>query len=72
VWDVGQIPDENFPAGGGPVTRGSFTATKKLLPQLAEIGYVPAEAVKPVSEAWSSAAAALKPWRWMVRWGWSL
>ena len=33
------------------------------------------EAVKPVPEAWWIAAAApksLKPWRWMVRWRWSL
>ena len=43
VWDAGQIPDENFPAGGGPATQGSFTATKKLLPQLAEIGYKPGD-----------------------------
>jgi len=41
MWDTGQIPDANFPAGGGPATQGSFTSTKRLLPQLAEIGYRP-------------------------------
>src|SRR5262249_6959210 len=39
MWDVGQIPDENFPANGGPATQGSFTSTKKLLPQLEAVGY---------------------------------
>jgi len=43
IWDVGQIPDESFPAGGGMAVQGSFTSTKKLLPQLAEIGYKPTD-----------------------------
>jgi N-acyl homoserine lactone hydrolase len=43
VWDVGQIPDGNFPADGGMAVQGSFTSTKKLVPQLAEIGYKPAD-----------------------------
>lgn len=42
MWDVGQIADAAFPADGKPVT-GMFGATKKLLPQLAEIGYKPAD-----------------------------
>jgi N-acyl homoserine lactone hydrolase len=42
VWDVGVVPDEAFPAGGGPVTQGISTATKTLKGQLAEIGYKPA------------------------------
>ena len=43
VWDVGQIPDANFPANGGPATQGVFTSTQKLLPQLAALGYRPAD-----------------------------
>lgn len=43
MWDVGQIPDENFPPDGGVATQGAFTATKPLLPQLAEVGYTPAD-----------------------------
>jgi glyoxylase-like metal-dependent hydrolase (beta-lactamase superfamily II) len=42
LWDAGQIADEAFPADGKPVT-GMFGATKKLLPQLAEIGYKPSD-----------------------------
>src|SRR6187401_1069414 len=30
MWDVGQIPDANFPANGGPATQGVFTSPKKL------------------------------------------
>jgi glyoxylase-like metal-dependent hydrolase (beta-lactamase superfamily II) len=43
MWDVGVVPDEAFPAGGGPVTQGISTATKPLKAQLAEIGYKPAD-----------------------------
>lgn len=43
MWDVGQIPDANFPADGGPATQGVFRATQKLLPQLAAIGYKPSD-----------------------------
>ena len=43
MWDVGQIPDANFPANGGTATQGVFTSTKKLLPQLAALGYKPSD-----------------------------
>jgi glyoxylase-like metal-dependent hydrolase (beta-lactamase superfamily II) len=43
MWDVGQIPDANFPPGGGKATQGVFTATKPLLPQLAAVGYKPSD-----------------------------
>jgi glyoxylase-like metal-dependent hydrolase (beta-lactamase superfamily II) len=43
IWDVGQIADEAFPADGKPATTGVFAASKKLLPQLAELGYKPAD-----------------------------
>lgn len=43
MWDVGQIPDANFPANGGTATQGVFTSTKKLLPQLAALGYAPSD-----------------------------
>jgi N-acyl homoserine lactone hydrolase len=42
VWDVGQIADANMPATG-PGTQGPFRVSKKLLPQLAELGYKPAD-----------------------------
>ncbi|MEI9813169.1 MAG: N-acyl homoserine lactonase family protein [Acidobacteriota bacterium] len=40
LWDAGQIPDAQFPPTG-PAKDGVMTATKKLVPQLAEIGYKP-------------------------------
>jgi N-acyl homoserine lactone hydrolase len=43
MWDVGQIPDASFPAAGGTATQGVFTSTKKLLPQLAAVGYKPSD-----------------------------
>ncbi len=43
IWDVGVIPDEAFPAGGGPARQDISTATKTLKSQLAEIGYKPAD-----------------------------
>jgi glyoxylase-like metal-dependent hydrolase (beta-lactamase superfamily II) len=42
MWDVGQIPDSAM-TSPGPWTQGVFRATKKLLPQLAEIGYKPSD-----------------------------
>ncbi len=41
MWDVGQIPDADFPADGSPATAGVYTSTKPLLPQLAAVGYTP-------------------------------
>jgi glyoxylase-like metal-dependent hydrolase (beta-lactamase superfamily II) len=38
IWDVGQIPDVNMPATG-PGSQGPFRTSKRLLPQLAELGY---------------------------------
>jgi glyoxylase-like metal-dependent hydrolase (beta-lactamase superfamily II) len=43
MWDVGQIPDASFPADGGTAKAGVFTATRKLLPQLAAVGYKPSD-----------------------------
>ena len=43
MWDVGQISDEKFPEDGKPANTGVFQAKKKLLPQLAEIGYKPSD-----------------------------
>ncbi|MEP6963730.1 MAG: MBL fold metallo-hydrolase, partial [Acidobacteriota bacterium] len=42
LWDSGQIADEAFPPTG-PATQGISTVTKELLPQLAQIGYKPAD-----------------------------
>ncbi len=43
MWDVGQIPDASFPADGSTAKAGVFTSTKKLLPQLAAVGYKPSD-----------------------------
>src|SRR5262249_50631324 len=43
MWDVGQIPDANFPPGGGKATQGVFTSTKTLVSQLAAVGYKPSD-----------------------------
>jgi glyoxylase-like metal-dependent hydrolase (beta-lactamase superfamily II) len=47
MWDVGVIPDSAFKPDGSPATQGNspvaITATKPLLPQLAAIGYTPAD-----------------------------
>ena len=43
MWDVGQIPDASFPADGSTAKQGVFTSTKKLLPQLAALGYKPSD-----------------------------
>lgn len=43
MWDVGVIPDSMFKADGAPVTQGISTVTKPLLPQLAALGYTPAD-----------------------------
>ena len=43
VWDLGQIPDAEFPADGSPASAGVFSAEKPLLPQLAEVGYAPSD-----------------------------
>src|SRR5487761_1708058 len=42
VWDTGEIPDSAVKTDGSPTTQGAFTVTKPLLPQLAAIGYTPA------------------------------
>jgi len=42
MWDTGEISDKDFKAPG-PATQGAFTVTKPLLPQLAAIGYTPAD-----------------------------
>ena len=43
MWDNGDIPDSAFPAGGGPAHVGVVTQDKPLLPQLAAVGYTPAD-----------------------------
>ncbi len=43
MWDNGDIPDNAFPPGGGPATAGVVTQSRPLLPQLAEVGYTPAD-----------------------------
>ena len=47
MWDVGTVPDSAFKGDGSPVSQGnppvSITVNKPLLPQLAAIGYTPAD-----------------------------
>ncbi len=43
IWDTGEIPDSAFQSGVSPQTQGAFTVDRPLLPQLAAIGYTPAD-----------------------------
>jgi N-acyl homoserine lactone hydrolase len=43
IWDTGEIPDSAFASGVMPQTAGAFTVDRPLLPQLAAIGYTPAD-----------------------------
>src|SRR6266853_1140234 len=47
MWDVGVIPDSSFKPGGAPLTveypTSVATVAKPLVPQLAAVGYVPAD-----------------------------
>ncbi len=43
MWDVGQVPDKNFAPGQTVATQGNYDSDTPLLPQLAEIGYTPAD-----------------------------
>ena len=42
MWDTGEIPDSAFKDGGSPQKLNAFTVDRPLLPQLAAIGYTPA------------------------------
>lgn len=43
MWDTGEIPDSAFKPGVSPAKQGAFTVDRPLLPQLAAIGYTPAD-----------------------------
>ncbi len=43
MWDTGEIPDSAFASGISPAKQGAFTVDRPLLPQLAAIGYKPAD-----------------------------
>ncbi len=43
MWETGVIPDSRLPTDGTPRIEGEFTVTKALLPQLAAVGYTPAD-----------------------------
>jgi N-acyl homoserine lactone hydrolase len=43
MWDNGDIPDGAFPPGGGAAKAGVVTQATPLLPQLAAVGYTPAD-----------------------------
>ena len=43
IWDTGEIPDSAFKSGVAPQTAGAFTVDRPLLPQLAALGYTPAD-----------------------------
>src|SRR5947208_16303512 len=43
MWDVGVVSDSAFKGDGAPVTEGRSTVNKPLLPQLAALGYTPAD-----------------------------
>jgi glyoxylase-like metal-dependent hydrolase (beta-lactamase superfamily II) len=43
MWDTGEIPDSAFQNGVSPAKQGAFVVDRPLLPQLAAIGYTPAD-----------------------------
>jgi N-acyl homoserine lactone hydrolase len=43
MWDTGEITDSAVKTDGTPTKQGAFTVTRPLLPQLAAIGYTPAD-----------------------------
>ena len=43
MWDTGEIPDGAFKDGVSPQKLNNFTVDRPLLPQLAAIGYTPAD-----------------------------
>jgi glyoxylase-like metal-dependent hydrolase (beta-lactamase superfamily II) len=43
MWDNGDIPDSAFKPGGGAAQAGVVTQDRPLLPQLAAVGYTPAD-----------------------------
>src|SRR5262249_39799843 len=43
MWDSGGIPDASFPADGSEAKEGVMVAPRKLLPQLAAVGYKPSD-----------------------------
>jgi N-acyl homoserine lactone hydrolase len=43
MWDTGEIADSAVKTDGTPTKQGAFTVTRPLLPQLAAIGYMPAD-----------------------------
>jgi glyoxylase-like metal-dependent hydrolase (beta-lactamase superfamily II) len=43
IWDTGEIPDSAFKDGVSPQKLNAFTVDRPLLPQLAAIGYTPAD-----------------------------
>jgi N-acyl homoserine lactone hydrolase len=43
IWDTGEIPDSAFQSGVTPQKQGAFVVDRPLLPQLAAIGYTPAD-----------------------------
>jgi len=43
MFDTGAVPDSSFDEHDGPVTEGFMTATQPLKPQMAAVGYQPAD-----------------------------
>jgi N-acyl homoserine lactone hydrolase len=43
MWDTGEIPDSAVKTDGTPTKQGAFIVTRPLLPQLAALGYTPAD-----------------------------
>jgi glyoxylase-like metal-dependent hydrolase (beta-lactamase superfamily II) len=43
MWDTGEIPDSAVKTDGNPTKQGAFIVTRPLAPQLAALGYAPAD-----------------------------
>jgi glyoxylase-like metal-dependent hydrolase (beta-lactamase superfamily II) len=73
MWDTGEIPDSAFASGVSPQKLNNFTVNRPLLPQLAAIGYAPADitymAMSHYHRDHSANASAFAGSTWIVQKG---
>jgi glyoxylase-like metal-dependent hydrolase (beta-lactamase superfamily II) len=73
MWDTGEIPDSAFAGGVSPQKLNNFTVNRPLLPQLAAIGYTPADvtfmAMSHYHRDHSANASAFAGSTWIVQKG---
>jgi glyoxylase-like metal-dependent hydrolase (beta-lactamase superfamily II) len=73
MWDTGEIPDGAFASGISPQKLNNFTVNRPLVPQLAAIGYTPADitymAMSHYHRDHSANASAFAGSTWIVQKG---